>query len=312
MEKCILKEHEHEKRCDEICKKIKYEGSSEDSAALYINNCLTDLKKFYLDADDKFDSSTVTLEHNTENLWNNLRKHFGSTPNSILWTVLDKMNENEFNNFSVWQKNCISRKKSDKKTDYLLKNHSEHIDINIEIFNIKTKTENESENYIQLYNNWLFDIQTQMRVLNGDENDQEEIINDYIIKMIAKWFNEGQIAFLESEIKRATIEIKKNKNIVEDHERLIQSTNQLYFDVENSVDKIQTDISQLYQIKNKLLYLKNTMATIMQKYTRKNNLMVPNGNKTFVNNMSGSFGMNDSVLCSTKIDSYMEVDIGNR
>lgn len=221
------------------------------------------------------------------------------------------MNENEFNNFSIWQKNCFTNKKADKKADYLLKNHSEHIDINIEIYNVKKQNENESENYIQLYENWLIDIQTQMRILNGDENDQEEIINDYIIKMIAKWFNEGQITFLESEIKRATNEIKKNKNTVEDHERLIQSTNQLYLDVENGVDKIQTDISQLYQIKDKLLYLKNTMATVMQKYSKKN-LMVPNGNKTFVNNMSGSFGMNDSVLCSTKIDCNMEMDYGNR
>lgn len=307
----IRKGNEDEKRCEEIYKKIKYEGASESSAVLAINNCLADLKEFYSEADCvEFDSSTV-CQNNTEQIWNKLRKHFGSMPNSILWTVLDKLNENFLNSFAVWQKGCVPEKSLDK-TAYLIKHHSDHIDLNMEIFNVKKQKESESENYIELYNNWIFDIQTKMRILNGNEKDQEETINSYVLKMIAKIFNEGQIAFLESEIKRATIQIEKNRNTVEDHERLIKSTNQLYLDVQNSADKIQTDISQLYQIKDKLLYLKNTMATVMQKHTRKNYLMVPNGNKTFVNNMSGSFGMNDSVLCSTKIDCNMEVDAGNR
>lgn len=304
MEKRIHKEHETEKRCEEICNKIKYEKASENSAVLSINNCLTDLKDFYSNTNDE-------VSNNTDNLWSNLRKHFGSTPNSILWTVLQKMSENELNNFSVWQKNCFTKKCPDTSS-YLIKGHSEHIDINIEIFNVKNQAEKESENYIEFYNKWLFDIQTKMRILNGDEKDQEEIINDYVMKMIAKSFNEGQIAFFESEIKRATIEIERNKNTVEDHERLIKSTNQLYLDVGTSADNIQIDISQLYQIKDKLLYMKNTMAAVMQKNPRRNNLMVSNGNKTLVNNMSGSFGMNDSALCSTKIDCNMDVDGGNR
>ncbi|XP_022224635.2 augmin complex subunit dgt5 [Drosophila obscura] len=306
--------------------KLNSENASEKKASRVVEQALKELDKFYGVCNDETNNAHQ-LAQAKERLWNEMRSIFAKTPNASLFNVIMKIKEEQLQH--ITQLSTANKGNTPKAkpllTNYeakLLQTKAEMLGLAANYLSADKELLKLEARFCQEYTPFVDELQKKVNSFNpsADVDSTEELISDFLVQFTMRTFNMARNEYLGEQIEQLRLELKAGSKQLEDHDLLLGSVKQVYSDISTSIHRIQEDMGQLSQIKEKILYSRNMMKNLLddmhaatQNQKAKSQLM---STKLKVNNMSmlgsESFYMaNDSVFSSTKLEFDCNTSIAN-
>ncbi|XP_017125148.1 augmin complex subunit dgt5 [Drosophila elegans] len=297
--------------------KLSAKNASEVQATRAVEQALKQLETFYGMCDEG--NAVHSLAEAKQRLWDDMRATFADTPNALLLNVIVKIKEEQLQHImhlNQTRGTCTMAKTPLNNYEVkLLKTKADMLGLASKFFTAQRELEQKEERFCKEYSLFVDKLQTKVYSINGislgDEEYADELISDYLVQYNMRNFNRAQNEFLREQIEQLRLELDASAKQLENHDLKLGSVKQVYGDVNASINRIQQDMVQLSQIKEKILYSRNMMKNLLddmqaaaQKQNANSQLM---STKLKVSNMSilgaESFCLaNDSVLSSTKVD----------
>ncbi|XP_037714627.1 augmin complex subunit dgt5 [Drosophila subpulchrella] len=296
--------------------KLTSKNASEVQATRAVEQALKQLETFYGMCDEG-----SSLADAKQRLWDEMRSTFADIPNALLLNVIMKIKEEQLQH--IMHLNETRGRKTTSKPPLnnfevkLLKTKADMLGLAAKYFGAQKELEQKEERFCQDYSVFVDKLQTKVYNFNGisdgDEENADELISDYLVQYNMRNFNRAQNEFLREQIELLRLELDAGARQLENHDLKLGSVKQVYGDINASINRIQQDMVQLSQIKEKILFSRNMMKNLLddmqaatQKQNAKSQLM---STKLKVSNMSmsmlgaESFCLaNDSVFSSTKVE----------
>ncbi|XP_016983880.1 augmin complex subunit dgt5 [Drosophila rhopaloa] len=290
-------------------------NSSEVQASRAVEQALKQLETFYGMCDEG--NAVHSLSEDKQRLWDDMRTTFADTPNALLLNVIIKSKEEQLQHImhlNESRDNCNTAKSPLNNYEVkLLKTKADMLGLASKFLGAQKELEQKEERFCREYSLFVDKLQTKVYSFNGislgDEENADELISDYLMHYNLRNFNRAQNEFLREQIEQLRVELETSAKQLENHDLKLGSVRQVYSDVNASINRIQQDMVQLSQIKEKILFSRNMMKNLLddmqaaaQKQNAKSQLL-----STKFSNMSmlgvESFCLaNDSVFSSTKVD----------
>ncbi|XP_017069399.1 augmin complex subunit dgt5 [Drosophila eugracilis] len=297
--------------------RLSSKNASEVQATRAVEQALKQLETFYGMCDDG--NSVHSLPDAKQRLWNEMRTTFADIPNALLLNVIMKIKEEQLQNImhlNETKNKCATSKPPLNNYEVkLLKTKADMLGLAAKFFGAQKELEKNEERFCRDYSVFVDKLQTKVYSFNGislcDEENADELISDYLVQYNMRNFNRAQNEFLRDQIEQLRLELDAGAKHLENHDLKLGSVKQVYGDINASINRIQQDMMQLSQIKEKILFSRNMMKNLLddmqaatQKQNAKSQLM---STKLKVSNMSmlgsESFCLaNDSVFSSTKVE----------
>ncbi|XP_033244988.1 augmin complex subunit dgt5 [Drosophila miranda] len=298
---------------------LSSENASEKRATKVVEQALKELDTFYGVCNDETNSADA-LAQAKERLWNEMRIIFSKTPNAPLFNVIMKIKEKQLQ--YIMQLSTANKGNTPKAkpllTNYevkLLKTKAEMLGLAARYLSADKELVKLEARFCQDYTPFVDELQKKVNSFNAiastDVDSTDELISDFLVQFTMRTFNIARNDFLVEQIEQLRQELKAGAKQLENHDLILSSVKQVYSAGSTSINRIQEDMGQLSQIKEKILYSRNMMKNLLddmhaatQSQNAKSQLI---STKLKVNNMSmlssESFYMaNDSVFCSTKLE----------
>ncbi|XP_017019786.1 augmin complex subunit dgt5 [Drosophila kikkawai] len=297
-------------------------NASEKQAARDVETALKKLENFYGVCDE--DTNAHTLTEAKRQLWDEMRTIFADTPNSTLLNVIMKIKEEQLQHImhlnEARDNPTMSKPPLNSYEVKLLKTKADMLGLAAKSLAAHKELEVKEARFCQEYSDFADELQQKVHSFNGIDGDSveaeaaDELISDYLVQYNMRNFNRAQNDFLREQIEQLRQELDAGSNQLESHDLKLGSVKEVYGDINASINRIQQDMVQLSQIKDKIIFSRNMMKNLLddmqataQKQNAKSQLM---STKLKVSNMSmlgaESFCLaNDSVFSSTK----MELDV---
>ncbi|BFG05227.1 augmin complex subunit dgt5 [Drosophila madeirensis] len=299
--------------------RLSSENASEKQASNVVEQALKELDAFYGVCNDETNNAHV-LTKAKERLWNEMRSIFAQTPNAPLFNVIMKIKEEQLQ--YITQLSTANKGNTPKAkpllTNYevkLLKTKAEMLGLAAKYLSADKELVKLEARFCKEYTPFVDELQNKVNSFNplssADEDSTDELISDFLVQFTMRTFNMARNEYLVEQIEQLRLELKAGGKQLEDHDLLLGSVKQVYNDISTSIHRIQEDMGQLSQIKEKILYSRNMMKNLLddmhaatQNQNAKSQLI---STKLKVNNMSllgsESFYMaNDTVFSSTKLE----------
>ncbi|XP_017039227.1 augmin complex subunit dgt5 [Drosophila ficusphila] len=297
--------------------KLSAKNASEAQATRAVEQALKQLEAFYGMCDEG--NAIHSLADAKQRLWDEMRSTFADIPNALLFNVIMKIKEEQLQHImhlNETRGNCTTAKPPLNNYEVkLLKTKADMLGMAAKFFGAQKELEQKEERFCQDYSVFVDKMQTKVYSFNGisleDEESADELISDYLVQYNMRNFNRAQNDFLREQIELLRVELEAGAKQLENHDLKLGSVKQVYGDINASINRIQQDMVQLSQIKEKVLFSRNMMKNLLddmqaatQKQNAKSQLM---STKLKVSNMSmlgaESFCLaNDSVFSSTKVE----------
>ncbi|XP_016947268.1 augmin complex subunit dgt5 [Drosophila biarmipes] len=294
--------------------KLTPKNASEVQATRAVEQALKQLETFYGMCDEG-----NSLADAKQRLWDEMRSTFADIPNSMLLNVIMKIKEEQLQHIMHLNESRENRTTAKPPLNNyevkLLKTKADMLGLAAKYFAAQKELEQKEERFCQDYSVFVDKLQTKVYSFNGislgDEENADELISDYLVQYNMRNFNRAQNEFLREQIELLRLELDAGARQLENHDLKLGSVKQVYGDINASINRIQQDMVQLSQIKEKILFSRNMMKNLLddmqaatQKQNAKSQLM---STKLKVSNMSmlgaESFCLaNDSVFSSTKVE----------
>ncbi|XP_016930138.3 augmin complex subunit dgt5 [Drosophila suzukii] len=296
--------------------KLTAKNASEVQATRAVEQALKQLETFYGMCDEG-----SSLADAKQRLWDEMRSTFADIPNALLLNVIMKIKEEQLQHIMHLNKTRENRTTTKPPLNNyevkLLKTKADMLGLAAKYFGAQKELEQKEERFCQDYTVFVDKLQTKVYNFNGisdgDEENADELIIDYLVQYNMRNFNRAQNEFLREQIELLRLELDAGARQLENHDLKLSSVKQVYGDINASINRIQQDMVQLSQIKEKILFSRNMMKNLLddmqaatQKQNAKSQLM---STKLKVSNMSmsmlgaESFCLaNDSVFSSTKVE----------
>lgn len=307
--------------------KLSYKNASEKLAATAVDRAVKEFEAFY-EISNSDDINSHELAEAKSRLWTKMRETFADTPWGLIFNAIIKSKDEQVHH--IWE---LHRKpRTDEGANVarskpalnnfevkLLKTKAELLGLVAKYVNAKNEVAQLEERFASVYSSFMNELQSKVNNFNGintaeDNEAAEEIISDFIIELNLRNFNQARNAFLSEQVEKFRMELEANAKNLENHEIMISSIKQIYGEINTSINRIQTDMMQLSQMNEKILYSKNTLSNLLEDMNQnvKSKLVSTKlkGNMSLLGTESFSLA-NDSVLSSTKLG-VMDDDAGNR
>ncbi|XP_017106209.2 augmin complex subunit dgt5 [Drosophila bipectinata] len=306
--------------------KLNSKNASEKQAAKAVEKALKQLEEFYGMCDDG--SSAHILAESKQKLWDQMRSIFGDTPNALLLNVIMKIKEEQLQNIIHLNEstgNSTSSKPPLNNFEVkLLKTKADLLGLAAKSISAQKELEQKESRFCQVYSAFVDELQKKVHTFNGiseeEEENADELIIDFMVQYNMRNFNRAQNEFLREQIEQLRSELEAGGRQLKNHDLMLGSVKQVYSDINSSINRVQQDMVQLSQIKEKILYSRNMMKNMLdnmqaatQNQNAKSQLI---STKLKVSNMSmlgaESFCLaNDSVFSSTKVEFDCNTSIVN-
>lgn len=297
--------------------KLTYKNASEKLAAKAIEQALKELEIFY-NISNSDDINSHQLAEAKPHLWSQMRQIFANTPNMLLFNAIMKSKDEQLQHIMELNKKTrsaegnVARSKPplDNFEVKLLKTKADLLGLVAKYVSAKNEVAQLEERFALVYSTFMDELQTKVNNFNGintveDNEATEEIISDFIIQLNLRNFNQARNDFLTDQIEQLRVEREANAKYLENHEMMLGSIKHIYGEINTSVNRIQTDMLQLTQIKEKILYSKNLLSNLLEDMNQhaKSQLVSTKlkGNMSMLGMESFSLA-NDSVFSSTKLE----------
>ncbi|KAH8271599.1 hypothetical protein KR018_010789, partial [Drosophila ironensis] len=306
--------------------KLSPKNSSEKQAARAVEQALKELEQFYSVCDEGHGSPV--LGEAKERLWDQMRATFADTPNALLFNVIMKIKQEQLQNIIKLKEtsggSASAKPPLNNFEMKLLKTKADFLGLAAKSFGAQKELEQKEARFCQEYSLFVDELQKKVHSFNGiaeaDTEAADELICDYIVQYNMRNFNSAQNDFLREQIEQLRSEVEAGGRQLENHDLMLGSVKQVYSDINASINRIQQDMLQLSQIKEKILFSRNMMRNMLdsmqaatQNQNAKSQLM---STKLKVSNVSmlgaESFCLaNDSVFSSTRVEFDGNASIAN-
>ncbi|KAH8253516.1 hypothetical protein KR032_005893 [Drosophila birchii] len=298
---------------------LNAKNASEKQAFRDVEAALKKLENFYRVCDE--DTNTHTLSEIKRQLWDEMRTIFADTPNSTLLNVIMKIKEEQLQHImhlnEARDNPTMAKPPLNSYEVKLLKTKADMLGLASKSLAAHKELEVKEARFCQEYSDFVDELQQKVHSFNGIDGESEdaeaadELISDYLVQYNMRNFNRAQNDFLREQIEQLRQELDAGSSQLEGHDLKLGSVKQVYGDINASINRIQQDMVQLSQIKDKIVFSRNMMKNMLddmqataQKQNAKSQLM---STKLKVSNMSmlgaESFCLaNDSVFSSTKME----------
>ncbi|XP_030385284.1 augmin complex subunit dgt5 [Scaptodrosophila lebanonensis] len=307
--------------------KLNAKNTSEKKAAEAVEQALKELESFYniCDGGNSNGSTSTAFGDTKERLWAQMRTIFSNTPNFLVFNAILKLKEEQLQHIMELNKTynnadphstsnaAYVRPPLDNFEVKLLRTKADLLGLVAKYVGAQNEVVQLEERFAKTYSIFINELQKKVNNCNAitDDETTEDIISDFIVQYNMRNFNRARNEHLTQQIEELRLELESNAKILENHEILLGSIKQVYSDINQSVNRIQYEMLQLSQIKEKIMYSKNMLKNIlddMQAASHNQNAKTQLlSTKLKVNNISmmgmESFNLaNDSVFSSTKLD----------
>ncbi|EDS25638.1 conserved hypothetical protein [Culex quinquefasciatus] len=150
-----------------------------------------------------------------------------------------------------------------------------HINQFVDLVAMKKSVQAMKDDYLAKYTPFAQMLETKMNLLNVMDDESDDVLEDYMLQSTSKDFNQGQLDFMLKEIERKKQEIKIQTQRLDNHEQLLAQLREIYSEIDSYSERMQDDIQQLNQIKEKISYFKR-----FSRYTVHNMRQKTNPNQT--------------------------------
>ncbi|XP_030560120.1 augmin complex subunit dgt5 [Drosophila novamexicana] len=309
--------------------KLSNKNASEKLASKAVEQALKELEHFYNICNAEGNSSQQLTEAKLR-LWSQMRDIFANTPNVLLFNAIMRLKEEQLQHVMQLNKSnhtldatgsvALSKPPLDNFHVKLLKTKAELLGLVAKHLCAQNEVAQLEERFAAAYGTFVDELQRKVNNFNGitssaDDGDHddasEEIISDFILQYNMRNFNRARNDYLTEQIEQLRLELEAGAKQLENHELLLGSIKQMYGEINTSVNRIQHDMLQLSQIKEKILYSKNMLRNMLddmqvatQQQNSKSHLFSTKlkvGNMSFMGMESFSLA-NDSMFSSTKLD----------
>ncbi|KXJ83175.1 hypothetical protein RP20_CCG008415 [Aedes albopictus] len=239
-----------------------------------VQACLKQLDEFYSKFSELKQEGSKQAQ---QKLWSSIRTLLKGIPNYLLWSVVMEMKERQLLEISQAdsQQNEHEKDNALSAQDVLQINMAKlcgnHVNLFIDLVAMKRAIQLMKDDYLAKYTPFAQMLETKMNLLNMMDDEAEEILEDYMFQSTSKDYNQGQLDFLGKEIERKKQEIKIQTSKLENHEQLLAQLREIYGEIDVYSERIQEEIQQLNQIKEKISYFKRysryTVHNMRQKTT---------------------------------------------
>ncbi|EDW02395.1 augmin complex subunit dgt5 isoform X2 [Drosophila grimshawi] len=273
-------------------------------------------------------NNTHQLAEAKQRLWSQMRQTFANTPNVLLFNAILKTKEEQLQHVMQLNKRtptldatnsvALSKPPMSAFEVKLLKTRGDLLGLVSKYVSARDEVSQQEERFASIYDSFVDDLLKSVGNFNynnctdaDDSNNIEEIVSDFMMQYNKHNFNQARNDFLAEQIEQLRVEQEAGAKHLEQHELLLGSIKQMYSEINTSVNRIQHDMLQLSQIKEKILYSKNMLKNMLDEmqatsqhqnaksHLRSTKLKV--GNMSFLG-MESFNPANDSVLSSTKLD----------
>ncbi|KAM8711376.1 hypothetical protein ACLKA7_000504 [Drosophila subpalustris] len=294
--------------------KLSRENASEKLATQAVKQALKELENFYNTCNDD-DVNPHQLAESKTHLWSQLRQIFANTPNVLLFNAIMKIKDEQLQHMMTMNKTTSKAEGAGNValTNFdvkLLKTKADLMGLVANYMCAQDEVRQLEERYVRIYGTFVDELQKKVNNFNGihsaeDEENSEEIISDFILQYNMRNFYRARNDFLTEQIEKLRLELDTGAKQLENHEMLLVSIKQMYNEMNTSINRIQQDVVQLSQIKDKILYSKNVLKNLLDdmQQANKTHLLTTKlkGNMSLMG-MESFCLANDSVLSSTKLD----------
>ncbi|XP_065077175.1 augmin complex subunit dgt5-like [Ochlerotatus camptorhynchus] len=212
-----------------------------------------------------------------QKLWANIRTVLRGIPNYLLWSALMDIKEKQLLEISEAdrQQNEFEKENALSDQDLLQINMAKlcgsHINLFIDLVAKKRAIQTMKDDYLAKYTPFAQTLETKMNLLNMMDDEADEILEDYMFQSTSKDYNQGQLEFISKEIDKKKQEIKLQSSKLENQEQVLSQLRVIYGEIDSYSERIQEEIQQLNQIKEKISYVQRysryTVHNMRQKTT---------------------------------------------
>lgn len=210
-------------------------------------------------------------------LWASMRTALKGVPNYLLWSVLMEVKDKQLSEISEADRrqNELEKNVALSDQDMLQVNMAKlcgsHINLFVDLVAKKRLVQTMKDEYLAKYTPFSQMLETKMNLLNVMDDEADEILEDYMLESTSKDYNQGQLEFISKEIEKKKQEIKIQAQKLDNHEQLLAQLREIYGEIDSFSERIQDEIQQLNQIKEKISYFKRfsryTVHNMRQKTT---------------------------------------------
>ncbi|XP_055627307.1 augmin complex subunit dgt5 [Toxorhynchites rutilus septentrionalis] len=224
-----------------------------------IQLCLQYLYDFYSKFPERKQDGSRQAQ---QTLWSNMKAELKDIPNYLLWTVLMEMKEKQLLEISETNRkqNELEQKVTLSDQDALQVNMAKlcgnHINLFVDLIATKRSVQMTRDDYLAKYTTFSQMLEAKMNLLNTMDDESEEILEDYMLESTSRDYNQGQLEFFKKEIEKKKQEIKMQTQKLDNHEQSLIHLREIYSEIDSYSGRIQEEIQQLNQIKEKITYLK--------------------------------------------------------
>uniref|UniRef100_A0A8D8BZ65 (northern house mosquito) hypothetical protein n=1 Tax=Culex pipiens TaxID=7175 RepID=A0A8D8BZ65_CULPI len=243
-----------------------------------IQLCLKALEEFYAKFSELKQEGSKQAQ---QVLWATMRSAVKGIPNYLLWSVLMEIKEKQLAEISEADRKQNELEKNGTLSDHdmlqvnIAKLCGSHINQFVDLVAMKKSVQAMKDDYLAKYTPFAQMLETKMNLLNVMDDESDDVLEDYMLQSTSKDFNQGQLDFMLKEIERKKQEIKIQTQKLDNHEQLLAQLREIYSEIDSYSERMQDDIQQLNQIKEKISYFKR-----FSRYTVHNMRQKTNPNQT--------------------------------
>ncbi|KAI8128742.1 hypothetical protein FF38_09976 [Lucilia cuprina] len=322
--KALDKEIEREEQYREKIKStmpviLSNENKSESKASEAVNEALKELEDFYTFCENNTKASD--LQEAKNNLWTKLRKILSNIPVFLIFNAIMRLKEEQLQYIMSLNKTATNESHLASATNNresltnfdlnLMKTKSKFLSRVGEYLSACQERKRLEEQYVKAFSEFEDKLLEKVKIFNADTDSEqnEAIMRNYVIQYYSLNFTKGQNEYITQQIEMLKAEIENSNKHLDNHDFLLGSIKQVYDEISTCVNRLQYDMMQLSQIKDKIIYSKNIMKLQLEDLEATTNVkssFIPT--KLKLNNNHSLLGVdsfemtNDNVFCSTKLD----------
>ncbi|XP_075165668.1 dim gamma-tubulin 5 [Haematobia irritans] len=323
LDKSLKKEEENKEKIKATMPVVlNNENKSEHRANEAVQKALNELEDFYMLCEQT--KNYEVLQEAKSKIWSNMRQIFTNIPNFLIFNTILRLKEEQLQhimslNRTINNESNIATNSREPLTNFemnFMKTKASFLSIVGKYLVARQEHDNMKLDFPNTYDDFEEKLLEKVKIFNSDmETEQsEEIMRNYVWEYNCFNFKKGENEYLTQQIEALKVDIEHSQKYLENHEVLLGSIKQVYSEISASVNRIQYDMMQLSQIKDKIIYSKNIMkhqlddleamvtnSTMVKSNFKPTKLKITNNNMSLMG--ADSFEMsNDNVFCSTKLD----------
>lgn len=182
--------------------------------------------------------------------------------------------------------------------------YAKHIGLDIEKRSLGREKQRLLGDYVVFYESFVIDLRAKYAMFNNIDIE-DDFLDEYMQQYSTSCYSQAQIEFLQKSIETLETELMHRNQTQQEHQLMTNSLRCIYEEIESLYCQMHEDMNALNNVRDKLVHNEGLLRYLVQSKSDQQTLGGGGGRHNVSNSTNSSFNTsNDSVLCSTKLDSF--------